>query len=145
MNGLRVLSYGLPECIEKVVERIEVAVERKGKTAARARPGNCVQPLRERRGEFHHSLGHAALDGEHQDGSRWRRGGLHGRVGNRAGLGHDDGADCRRSAGLPMARVKVMAADTDLTPIDLGSYSSRVTFMNGQCDAARGAGCGKTN
>jgi 4-hydroxybenzoyl-CoA reductase subunit alpha len=27
--------------------------------------------------------------------------------------------------------VKVVAADTDLTPIDLGSYSSRVTFMNG--------------
>jgi 4-hydroxybenzoyl-CoA reductase subunit alpha len=27
--------------------------------------------------------------------------------------------------------VKVVAADTDLTPIDIGSYSSRVTFMNG--------------
>jgi 4-hydroxybenzoyl-CoA reductase subunit alpha len=30
-----------------------------------------------------------------------------------------------------MGRVKVIAADTDLTPIDIGSYSSRVTFMNG--------------
>ena len=27
--------------------------------------------------------------------------------------------------------MKVIAADTDLTPIDLGSYSSRVTFMAG--------------
>jgi 4-hydroxybenzoyl-CoA reductase subunit alpha len=27
--------------------------------------------------------------------------------------------------------VRVIAADTDLTPIDIGSYSSRVTFMNG--------------
>ncbi len=27
--------------------------------------------------------------------------------------------------------MRVIAADTDLTPIDLGSYSSRVTFMAG--------------
>ena len=33
--------------------------------------------------------------------------------------------------GCALARVRVIAADTDLTPIDLGSYSSRVTFMAG--------------
>src|ERR1700751_3232573 len=33
--------------------------------------------------------------------------------------------------GCDLARVKVIPADTDLTPIDLGSYSSRVTFMAG--------------
>src|SRR5262249_46594055 len=33
--------------------------------------------------------------------------------------------------GIRLARIKVVAADTDLTPIDIGSYSSRVTFMNG--------------
>ena len=33
--------------------------------------------------------------------------------------------------GCDLARVRVIAADTDLTPIDLGSYSSRVTFMAG--------------
>jgi 4-hydroxybenzoyl-CoA reductase subunit alpha len=33
--------------------------------------------------------------------------------------------------GCRLSRVKVIAADTDLTPIDLGSYSSRVTFMAG--------------
>src|SRR5260370_16135224 len=33
--------------------------------------------------------------------------------------------------GCALNRVKVVAADTDLTPIDIGSYSSRVTFMNG--------------
>ena len=33
--------------------------------------------------------------------------------------------------GCTIARVRVIAADTDLTPIDIGSYSSRVTFMNG--------------
>jgi 4-hydroxybenzoyl-CoA reductase subunit alpha len=33
--------------------------------------------------------------------------------------------------GCALSRVRVIAADTDLTPIDIGSYSSRVTFMNG--------------
>src|SRR5258708_37993529 len=33
--------------------------------------------------------------------------------------------------GIRLRRVRIVAADTDLTPIDIGSYSSRVTFMNG--------------
>ncbi len=39
--------------------------------------------------------------------------------------------------GLPIHRVQVEAADTRLTPVDLGSYSSRVTFMVGNaCKSA---------
>jgi 4-hydroxybenzoyl-CoA reductase subunit alpha len=33
--------------------------------------------------------------------------------------------------GCVLSRVKVVAADTDITPIDIGSYSSRVTLMMG--------------
>src|SRR5207245_127279 len=33
--------------------------------------------------------------------------------------------------GCSLSRVKVVAADTDLPPIDIGSYASRVTFMAG--------------
>jgi 4-hydroxybenzoyl-CoA reductase alpha subunit len=33
--------------------------------------------------------------------------------------------------GISIGEVKVFEADTDLTPVDLGSYSSRVTFMAG--------------
>ncbi len=33
--------------------------------------------------------------------------------------------------GIEPADIKLVTADTDLTPIDLGSYSSRVTFMAG--------------
>ena len=42
--------------------------------------------------------------------------------------------------GLGMEWFRVKAVDTDLAPIDLGSYSSRVTFMNGNAsiDAAEG-------
>lgn len=41
--------------------------------------------------------------------------------------------------GLDLRDVRVVAADTDLTPVDLGSYSSRETFMCGNAclDAAR--------
>src|SRR5262249_57055623 len=33
--------------------------------------------------------------------------------------------------GLDLRDIRVVAADTDLTPVDLGSYSSRETFMAG--------------
>ena len=41
--------------------------------------------------------------------------------------------------GLELGDIRVVAADTDLTPVDLGSYSSRETFMVGNAclDAAR--------
>lgn len=41
--------------------------------------------------------------------------------------------------GVPLEHVRVVASDTDLTPVDLGAYSSRVTFMMGNAcvDAAR--------
>jgi len=43
--------------------------------------------------------------------------------------------------GLDPADVRVVAADTDLCPVDLGAYSSRVTFMVGNAliDACRKA------
>lgn len=41
--------------------------------------------------------------------------------------------------GVPLEHVRVVAADTDLCPVDLGAYSSRVTFMvgNATIDACR--------
>jgi 4-hydroxybenzoyl-CoA reductase alpha subunit len=41
--------------------------------------------------------------------------------------------------GLEVSSVRVVAADTDLCPVDLGAYSSRVTFMvgNAAIDACR--------
>ena len=41
--------------------------------------------------------------------------------------------------GMDVQNVRVVAADTDLCPVDLGAYSSRVTFMvgNATIDAAR--------
>ena len=41
--------------------------------------------------------------------------------------------------GVPLEHVRVMRGDTDFTPVDLGAYSSRVTFMvgNAAIDASR--------
>lgn len=41
--------------------------------------------------------------------------------------------------GVELEAIRVVAADTDLTPVDLGAYSSRVTFMAGNAalDACR--------
>jgi 4-hydroxybenzoyl-CoA reductase subunit alpha len=41
--------------------------------------------------------------------------------------------------GLELEAIRVVAGDTDLTPVDLGAYSSRVTFMigNAAIDACR--------
>jgi 4-hydroxybenzoyl-CoA reductase alpha subunit len=41
--------------------------------------------------------------------------------------------------GMPLSDIRVVAADTDLTPVDLGAYSSRITLMVGNAclDAAK--------
>jgi 4-hydroxybenzoyl-CoA reductase subunit alpha len=41
--------------------------------------------------------------------------------------------------GVPLEHVRVLPSDTDFTPVDLGAYSSRVTFMLGNAcvDACR--------
>ena len=128
VNGLRVTSYGLPECIEKVVARSGWN-EKRGKLAVRQGNWNRVQPLRERRRESDRPLEHASHHCEHQDRSRCRGYRVFRSLGYRARFGHDAGPDCRRSSWLTASAHQVGLGDTELTPIDLGSYSSRVTFM----------------
>src|ERR1700745_1251467 len=76
VNGLRVQSYGLPECIDQVVTRSRWN-ERKAKLPKGACPGPPPQPLRQRRGKFDHSLRYAAFHSQHQNRSRRRSGHLH--------------------------------------------------------------------
>ncbi|MBI1380848.1 MAG: molybdopterin-dependent oxidoreductase [Planctomycetaceae bacterium] len=58
-------------------------------------------------------------------------------------IGQGSNSVCRaivaEELGLDPDDVRVVAADTDLCPVDLGAYSSRVTFMvgNATIDAAR--------
>ncbi|HSE48199.1 MAG TPA: molybdopterin cofactor-binding domain-containing protein [Terriglobales bacterium] len=130
VNGLRVQSYGLPECIDKTVERSGWAY-RKGKLGRGRGLGiACSHYVSGAansiiRSDMPHSTVNLKLD---------RDGGVVIYTGaSEIGQGSDTmvAQVVAEVLGVGLGRVKVIAADTDLTPVDIGSYSSRVTFMNG--------------
>ncbi len=130
VNGLRVLSYGLPECIDKVVTRSGWK-ERKGKLPkGRGLGVACSHYVSGAansiiRSDMPHSTVNIKID---------RDGGVVVYTGaSEIGQGSDTmtAQVVVEVLGCDLSRVRVIAADTDLTPIDLGSYSSRVTFMAG--------------
>jgi 4-hydroxybenzoyl-CoA reductase alpha subunit len=130
VNGLRVQSYGLPECIEKVVERSGWN-QRKGKLLkARGLGIACSHYVSGAansiiRSDMPHSTVNIKID---------RDGGVVVYTGaSEIGQGSDTmtAQIAAEVLGCSLSRLKIIAADTDLTPIDIGSYSSRVTFMAG--------------
>jgi len=130
INGLRVQSYGLPESIEQVVERSGWK-QRKGKLSKGRGLGlGCSHYVSGAansiiRSDMPHSTVNIKID---------RDGGVVVYTGaSEIGQGSDTmtAQIAAEVLGCSLARVKVVAADTDLTPIDIGSYSSRVTFMAG--------------
>jgi len=130
INGLRVQSYGLPECIDQVVTRSRWN-ERKGKLPKSRGLGiACSHYVSGAansiiRSDMPHSTVNIKID---------RDGGVVVYTGaSDIGQGSDTmvAQVAAETLGCTLARVRVIAADTDLTPIDIGSYSSRVTFMNG--------------
>jgi len=130
INGLRVQSYGLPECIEKVVERSGWK-QRKGRLPRGRGLGiGCSHYVSGAansiiRSDMPHSTVNIKID---------RDGGVVVYTGaSEIGQGSDTmtAQIAAEALGCSLARVKIVAADTDLTPIDIGSYSSRVTFMAG--------------
>ena len=155
VNGLRVLSYGLPECIEQTVTRSKWN-ERRGKLSKGRGLGiACSHYVSGAansiiRSDMPHSTVNIKID---------RDGGVVIYTGaSDIGQGSDTmvAQIAAETLGCSLSRVRVIAADTDLTPIDIGSYSSRVTFMNGNATlraaqevkkqiaaaAARKMGCG---
>src|SRR6266404_3698557 len=130
INGLRVLSYGLPECIDQIVARSHWN-ERKGKLgkgrglgiASSHHVSGAANSII--RSDMPHSTVNIKID---------RDGGVVIYTGaSDIGQGSDTmvAQIAAETLGCSLNRVRVIAADTDLTPIDIGSYSSRVTFMNG--------------
>jgi 4-hydroxybenzoyl-CoA reductase subunit alpha len=130
VNGLRVQSYGLPECIEEVVERSGWNVLRGKRERGRGLGLGCSHYVSGAansiiRSDMPHSTVNIKVD---------RDGGVVVYTGaSEIGQGSDTmtAQIAAETLGCSLARVKVIAADTDLTPIDIGSYSSRVTFMAG--------------
>jgi 4-hydroxybenzoyl-CoA reductase subunit alpha len=130
VNSLRVQSYGLPECIERVVEGSRWK-QRQGKLPRGRGLGiACSHYVSGAansiiRSDMPHSTVNIKID---------RDGGVVVYTGaSEIGQGSDTmtAQIAAETLGCSLSRVKVIAADTDLTPIDIGSYSSRVTFMAG--------------
>jgi len=130
VNGLRVQSYGLPECIEKTVERSGWK-QRKGKLPKGRGLGiACSHYVSGAansiiRSDMPHSTVNIKID---------RDGGVVVYTGaSEIGQGSDTmtAQIAAEVLGCTLGRIRIIAADTDLTPIDIGSYSSRVTFMAG--------------
>ena len=129
-NSLRVTSYGLPECVEKVFERSGWA-EKKGKLpygkgvgmACSHYVSGAANPII--RSNMPHTTVHIKID---RDAAVTVYTGA-----SEIGQGSDtmQVQIAAEVLGVTADRIKLVAADTELTPIDLGSYSSRVTFMAG--------------
>lgn len=143
VNGLRVLSYGLPECIDQVITRSGWEQRRDKLPKGRGLGMACSHYVSGAansiiRSDMPHSTVNIKID---------RDGGVVVYTGaSEIGQGSDTmtAQITAEVLGCDLARVKVIAADTDLTPIDLGSYSSRVTFMAGNA-ALRAAEAVKQN
>ncbi|HUU94631.1 MAG TPA: molybdopterin cofactor-binding domain-containing protein [Phycisphaerae bacterium] len=46
---------------------------------------------------------------------------------------------CAESLGIPVSRLRIRSEDSDISPLDLGAYSSRVTLMAGHAVSRAGA------
>src|SRR5579863_2356885 len=130
VNGLRVQSYGLPECIEKTVARSEWKLRKGQLPRGRGLGIACSHYVSGAansiiRSDMPHSTVNIKID---------RDGGVVVYTGA-SEIGQGSVTMTAQIAaevlGCTLGRIRIIAADTDLTPIDIGSYSSRVTFMAG--------------
>ena len=136
VNGLRITSCGLRECIDAAVARTGYAAKRarrrKGKGIGIAASAYlCGAGLAIYWNAMPHSGAIVKVD---------RGGGVTVYCGTSEcgqGAEHMLAAVVAETLGVDVMDVRVCSGDTDLTPVDLGSYSSRVTFMAG--NAARQA------
>ena len=138
VNGQRITSNGFPECLDRV--------ERES-------------GWRERRGKLPFGRGLGVAGSMYISGTNYPvypnqmpQAGIQLKI-DRSGVvtaftgGNDIGQGSSsvvqylvaEELGLTLDQVRVVAADTDLCPVDLGAYSSRVTFMvgNATIDACR--------
>jgi 4-hydroxybenzoyl-CoA reductase subunit alpha len=139
VNGLRIGTTGLRECIEKVAERAEWKKKYRKLLyghgigfAASAYISGAGLPIYWN--QMPHSGVQIKLD---------RGGGVTVFCGSTdIGQGSDSilAYAVAEEFGIDPADIRVVTADTDLTPVDLGSYSSRVTVMTGH---AAVQACGK--
>ena len=136
VNGLRVTSCGLVECINRVVATSGWRERREHLPAGRGL-GVAISSYVTGAGKaiYWNDMPHSGVIVKVDRG-----GGVAILCGSSdIGQGSDTmlATVVAEELGVDISDIRVHAGDTDLTPVDLGSYSSRVTFMAG--NAARQA------
>jgi 4-hydroxybenzoyl-CoA reductase subunit alpha len=135
INWLRITSCGLKECIERVSAESTFLQRWKSMPPGRGL-GFAISAYLTGAGtaiywnDMPHSEVQLKLD---------RNGGvalLSGAIDIGQGSDHILAAITAEVLGVRLEDIQLTTADTDLTPIDLGSYSSRVTFMAGNAAKA---------
>lgn len=130
VNYLRITSCGLQECIEKVLSASEFQKKR-GHLGQGNGIGFAVSSYISGAGlpiywnNMPHSSAEVRID---RDGKATVYS-----MATDIGQGSDSVLSfiVAEALGIDVSDVSIVSADTDLTPVDLGSYSSRVTFMAG--------------
>ena len=136
VNGLRVTSCGLVECVDKVVQASDWHARRHHLPAGRGL-GIAISSYVSGAGKaiYWNDMPHSGVIVKIDRG-----GGVAVLCGSSdIGQGSDTmlAMVVAEELGIDLADIRVYTGDTDLTPVDMGSYSSRVTFMAG--NAAREA------
>ena len=136
VNGLRVTSCGLVECVDKVVQASDWHARRHHLPAGRGL-GIAISSYVSGAGKaiYWNDMPHSGVIVKIDRG-----GGVAVLCGSSdIGQGSDTmlATVVAEELGVDLSDIRVYTGDTDLTPVDMGSYSSRVTFMAG--NAAREA------
>src|SRR5690348_9251398 len=136
VNGLRVTSCGLVECVDRVVDSSGWQQRRHHLPVGRGM-GMAISSYVTGAGKaiYWNDMPHSGVIVKVDRG-----GGVAVLCGSSdIGQGSDTmlATVVAEELGVDLLDIRVHAGDTDLTPVDLGSYSSRVTFMAG--NAAREA------
>jgi 4-hydroxybenzoyl-CoA reductase alpha subunit len=137
VNGLKVTSSGLEQCIEEVVLASGFSAK-KGQLPLGRGTGFAVSSYMcgALHGVYRDKLPHSGVQLQIDRSGRVTI--FSGTADVGQGSNHMLATVVAERLGIEIGLVRVVEADTDLTPVDLGSYSSRVTFMAGNAaiDAA---------
>ncbi|MFB9677386.1 molybdopterin cofactor-binding domain-containing protein [Streptosporangium vulgare] len=125
--GYRLTTSALRECLEAVRSELDWDAKRARRTPGRGLGVSCAAHGSGAYAYEFANLSEAAVDVFENGRARVRFGGSDAGTGQNTILAQI----AAQELGLPLDRVDVLSMDGELTPLDLGAWSSRATHMSG--------------